>query len=184
MIDKEFKRNGSGYYDPTAYEALGNYRKENETMKAKEIWEIKQNNGKYQDVLVLAVNGDVATCLNLMDQYASNRIEIICQGMKYVDTRKLQFTFEDTSVNFIRSLTDEEYDIIMNDVAVKLGIDRKTVIQKVEVPVEVKEEPKKAEMIPTFDMGTIKEIERAKTERDIYKGLYEKLLADVMNERA
>lgn len=180
-MDKKLIRNAEGYFDPIAGEALDNYKKDNETMKAKEIWEVKQNNGKYLDVLVLAVNGSVATCLNLLDLYASNLIEVICQGIRYVDTRKIQFAYQDMAVKFIRLLTDDEFGKVMDDVALKLGIKSKTVIQKVEVPVEAKEEPKEMsieQQIP-FNCES-EELVKAKAERDIYKGLYEKLLADVM----
>ena len=185
MMDKELKRNGSGYYDPTASEAMNNYINESLTMKSGEVWEIKMNNGKYQDVLILAVNGSVATCLNLLERYESNLIEVICQGVRYVDTRKLQFTFQDQAVNFIRALSDDEFDKVMNSVAMKLGIDTKTVIQKVEVPVEVKEAPKKAAIEMTadtirFNKVDSEELIMAQAERDIFKDLYEKLLADVM----
>lgn len=185
MTDKKLNKNAEGYSDPTASKAVNNYINDNETMKAGEIWEIKMNNGKYQDILILAVNGTVATCLNLLDMYASNLIEVICQGIRYIDTRKMQFAYQDMASNFIRKLSDDEFDKILDDVARKLGIDTKTVIQKVEVPVEEPRQPKKPAITLAANALTLNPIEseeliKTKAERDIFKGLYEKLLADVM----
>lgn len=180
-------RNAEGYYDPTAYEAIKNYRKDAEKMKAKEIWEIKMNNGKFQDFLVLAVNGTVATGLNILELYGSNLIEITCGGIKYVDARKLQYAYDDMASQFIRVLKDEEFDAVMADVTMKLGIDVLKTVPDIKTIAEPKVEVVKESKIPSsreteLNVELKLELTKAQTERDIYKNLYEQLSGKLFAE--
>lgn len=187
-------RNASGYYDSTAYEAIKNIIESEKvnrmTINQGEIWEIKQNNGTYRNVIVLAVHDDVAQVLQLIDVGNSYSIEINCQGIKYTDPRKIQYTFNDTFTDFIRNLKTEEFDKIMNAVADCLGLSTHHTEEAVE-PVDFQEELKNAMKKPVIEMtqdsivfnqADTEELIKAKAERDIFKGLYEKLLADVMQK--
>lgn len=57
----ELKRNGSGYYDDTAYKAMRNYQEEkkmcenSKEVREGEIWLIETKRG-YEEVLILAAN--------------------------------------------------------------------------------------------------------------------------------
>ena len=184
MIDKDLSRNASGYYDPTAYEAMQNYEKERRTMNQGEIWEIKMNNGQYREVIVIVVNDDIATILQLNDVANGHSITVNCQGIKYTDPRKIQYAFNDTFVSFIRSLKTDEFEKIMDAVADCLGLVIHTEHTEEAVePVNLEKLAKTAEFVPLpepsidlFDIEKIMDVERAKAERDVYKGLYEQLL--------
>lgn len=183
MKDADIKRNASGYYDPTAYEAIKSIMKGENKMNKGEIWEAKQSNGTFKNVIVIADHGKFCTVLNLCENYNPEQIEVVCQGIMYTDPRKLQYTFNDMFTNFIRTMKDEEFDYIMEKIADGLGLDKPQ-------PTETVEEKSKEAFIPCpeptidlFDIEAIKDAERAKAERDVYKGLYEKLLADVMQPK-
>lgn len=177
-------RNGSGYYDPTAYAAMKNVIKSEKDkkvnkMKQGEIWEIKQNNGQYKNVIVIAAHDDIAQVLQISEYGGKYSIEINCHGISYTDPRKLQYVFNDSFTNYIRTLKDEELETIMDAVAECLGI----VASQEETVEPMKGESTSitvpaAELLP-FDYDS-EELIKAKTERDVFKGLYEKLLADVM----
>lgn len=153
-MDSEIARNGSGYYDPTAFEAMKNIiKKKVDKMKHGEIWEIQQNNGQFKNVIVLASHNDIAQVLHISEYGGDNSIEVNC-------------------------LNDEEFEAIMDAVAEGLGL--ATSYEKAVEPVQEEWHPipEVLDRLP-FD-GESEELIKAKTERDVYKDLYEKLLADVM----
>lgn len=180
-------RNGSGYYDPTAFEAIKNIIKSEKVKKVKtmekgEIWEIQQNNGTYKDVIVLSTGGDVAQVIQLSERGNDFSLTVNCQGIKYTDPRKIQYAFSDVFTTFIRALRDDEYKNIMGAVAEVLGL---STVQLPEAD-ESQEEQEEWHPIPEPDIMPLpfecdpEALIKAQTERDVYKGLYEKLLADVM----
>lgn len=179
-MDPEIARNGSGYYDPTAFEAMKNIIKKVKVYKMKhgEIWEIQQNNGEFKNVIVLASHNDIAQVLHISKYGGDNSIEVNCQGISFTDPRKIQYAFNDNFTNYIRTLKDEEFEAIMDAVAEGLGL--VTSYEKAVEPVQEEWHPipEVLERLP-FD-GESEELIKAKTERDVYKDLYENLLADVM----
>lgn len=83
-------RNGSGYYDPTAFGAIKNIIKSEKVKKVKtmekgEIWEIQQNNGSYKDVIVIAAHDDIAQVIQISDIEGSYSLRVNCQGIRYTD---------------------------------------------------------------------------------------------------
>lgn len=178
-MDSEIARNGSGYYDPTAFEAMKNIiKKKVDKMKHGEIWEIQQNNGQFKNVVVLASHNDIAQVLHISEYGGDNSIEVNYQGISFTDPRKIQYAFNDNFTNYIRTLKDEEFEAIMDAVAEGLGL--ATSYEKAVEPVQEEWHPipEVLDRLP-FD-GESEELIKAKTERDVYKDLYEKLLADVM----
>lgn len=179
------KRNAEGYHDPTAYEALKSCEKKKESQKMKkgEIWEIQQNNGTYKDVIVLSTGGDVAQVIQLSERGNDFSLTVNCQGIKYTDPRKIQYAFSDVFTTFIRALRDDEYKNIMGAVAEVLGLSTVQLPEADESQEEQEEwhpitEPVIGMPLP-FD-GDTEELIKAQTERDIYKGLYEKMLNSLM----
>lgn len=117
-MDSEIARNGSGYYDPTAFEAMKNIiKKKVDKMKHGEIWEIQQNNGQFKNVIVLASHNDIAQVLHISEYGGDYSIEVNCQGISFTDPRKIQYAFNDNFTNYIRTLKDEEFEAIMDAVA-------------------------------------------------------------------
>ena len=106
-MDSEIARNGSGYYDPTAFEAMKNIiKKKVDKMKHGEIWEIQQNNGQFKNVIVLASHNDIAQVLHISEYGGDYSIEVNCQGISFTDPRKIQYAFNDNFTNYIRTLKD------------------------------------------------------------------------------
>ena len=197
MSKTNIRKNASGYYDPTAYLAMSNYIREEKEQKKKmamakpnkgEIWEIQQTNGAYKTVIVLAAYDDVSVILQVSEKGSSNSIEVNCQGIRYTDPRKIHYSFNDQFINFARELNQKEYDDIMDAVADALGLDSGTSYDDSENVPEVITGDLTLLNVPecrescndSLDIEAVKELERTKAERDIYKGLYEKLLKQMM----
>lgn len=168
LIDKELLRNGSGYVGPTAYAALMEVQKgENMDKKTGEIWEVTNNNGFVRECIILADNGGCCTILPLIDEDNGHTdIQVNCRGIKYADSRKLQYTFDNCCTDFVRKLNEQEFNTIMNKVAASLGIQQKVV----EVVKEVE-----ALVVPDN-----LELAKVQAQLEVYKGLYEDLLKGVL----
>lgn len=197
MSKTDIRKNASGYYDPTAYLAMSNYIREEKEQKKKmamakpnkgEIWEIQQTNGAYKTVIVLAAYDDVSVILQVSEKGSSNSIEVNCQGIRYTDPRKIHYSFNDQFINFARELNQKEYDDIMDAVADALGLDSGTSYDDSENVPEVITGDLTLLNVPecrescndSLDIEAVKELERTRAERDIYKGLYEKLFKQMM----
>lgn len=161
----DFIKGSTHLLDRTAYEAFRNIEREEKRMsRAGEIWECEFANGSIGNVIVLSDHGNLNTVITLQDEdngYCD--IHVNCKGRVHANSAKLQYSHEKYLTNFIRKLTDEEFNEIMALVAESLGISQKEVIKEVEV---VKE-------IPCNDNI---ELERTKAKLEVYKGMYEKIL--------
>ena len=180
----EMKKNGSGYSDPTAYEALKHITKmEEKTMEfyRGNIVEIETKNGNLKEAVVLQTHEKYATILALTDDermpYSVN-----CRGERYTNPGMVQYVFNDHVAGFIRSMTDSEYESIMNAVIDSLGYypqqarsenpepenEQKGYLQAV-----IEKERKDAYLLK-------KELAQVQTERTVYKDLYTDILDRVM----
>ena len=181
MKDLEFKRNGSGYYDPTAYKAMKNYM-EGEEMKQGEVWEIQLNNGMTKEAIVIVDHGNFSSILQLTENNDFGNIEVNCHGVKYTDPRRLQYAFNNNFTSFIRTLKAEEFDQIMDSIADALGLyvePEKLSNQPEKVVEKIVEVPAISDNAADLAAITL-ECTKAQAERDVFKGLYEKLLESVM----
>ena len=175
-MDKDFKFNHEKYYDPTAYKALSNVQK-GEMMnlndnRTGEIWDVSTKNGMDYKALVIADNGQVVTCIKLVDEETNNcDFSIICQGKKYGSSRMIQHTFTQFCETFLRKLKDEEFRDIMDKVAGSLGIESKC---------ELKGTVEEFIPLPEPDKFTEMELEKTKIQLEVYKGLYDDLIKKVM----
>ena len=183
----EIKKNGSGYNDPTAYEALKNIiQMEGKTMEfyRGDIVEIETKNGNLKEAVVLQTHDKYSNILILTDDdrmpYSVN-----CRGERYANPGMVQYVFNDHVTGFIRSMTDSEYESIMNAVIDSLGYypqqsvgseepdperenDEIKYLQKV-----IEKERKDADLLK-------KELAQVQTERTVYKDLYTDILDRVM----
>lgn len=171
----ELKKNGSGYVDYTAYEAIKQASRGGEKVHSGEIWGITQNNGTKKYVIVLAVSDDCTTILRLTDAEWDGAYPVKCKGLMYTDVYKIGYCFYNTYDNFIRAMTEKEYADLMEKVAAALGLPARGQVE-VEKPVEVVKE------IVKPDPETGKALAQAETERDIYKALYQELMAKCMGK--
>lgn len=177
MIDRELSRNGSGYVDPTAYAALMEVQKGERKMdnKTGELWEITTKEGYNKECIIIADRGSYSTVLCLYDEPRREcDIKVNCRGMKYTSGGMPQYAFDSKITEFIRKLSDQEFEEIMDKVADALGMNR-----VVEVPILSKllSQPVAVETEPIY---TAVELERTKAQLEVYKGLYENLLKDVL----
>lgn len=194
MIQKNdnLHRNGSGYYDPTAYKALKNIEREGKTMDINigEIWEMEATSGTRM-AIVIAVHRNYSSVLLLNDEFTKERtIQINAQGLKCIDPGMVTYKFHRSFIKFIRKANDEEFADIMKQVSEALGLETEVPFGIVEDKalraelVELKEnnELKIAELLRSrdyyknlFESMEKQETEtiKLKTERDLYKSLYE-----------
>lgn len=175
MVDYEILRNGAGYVDWTAYQALKKYQKgeENMSFKRGEVYEYEMQNGMVKSALIVSAdfraNNGYLNVIVLTDDEKEEAysVPIVCGRMMYADCGMVSFALKNRIGNYIRSATDAEMKLIDEGIAKCLGIEQKAVEKVVEVPVKQSD-------------NTSEELATAKAEAKIFKDLYEKLLAKVM----
>ena len=191
----ELRRNGSGYYDPTAYKALKNIEREEQEMEVRkgEIWEVEMGNN-LRTVLVLAEHGSYSTVLIFSDEQRERRtVQLNAQGMKYTEPGMITYKFNDGFNRFIRQTKEEEFADIIGQVECAMGLDlnapiplevyESKEIKRLQMEVEdLKAKNLKLEKCNTHfeSMATDTNITILKTERDLYKSQYESLLERVI----
>ena len=184
----ELKRNGSGYYDPTAYQALKKIERREKEMEIRkgEIWEVEFGNN-IRTVLVLAAHGSYSTILTFCDEPRERRtVQINAQGMKYTEPGMITYKFHDAFDKFIRLATDEEFVNIMDQVAGALGLETEVPFGIVESKVQrlQRELEDESAKILELEKGNTHFADTnttiLKTERDLYKSQYESLLERVI----
>lgn len=191
-MDKELLRNGSGYVDLTAYHAMENVLRGENQMEFNrgEIFEYKTNNG-YEIKKALVVSADFRaggrylSIIVLIDEPKGViNVPIVCEGMMYADCGMVSFATNDRLGNFIRKATEAEMAQIDEGIAKCLGIEPKVV--EVEKIVEVPTIPVESTIEMTADgvhaesklaIEAVEELAAAKAEANVYKNLYEQLLA-------
>jgi len=188
-MDKDLLRNGSGYVDPTAYSAIKNYMKEESRMEYKrgEIYEYEMvNRAETKEALVVSADFRAGNrYLNIIvltdEPKGEINVPIVCGGMMYADCGMVSFATNDRFGEFVRTARAEEMAQIDEGIAKCLGIEQKVVEKVVEVPTI----PVEALMEVTpdgfrCDIEAAEELAAAKAEANVYKNLYEQLLAKMI----
>ena len=196
MIDYSLKKNGSGYADPTAYEAIRAVEKGEGKMVEfykGDIVEIELKNGSLKEAIVLQVHEKYSNILAITED-ARMPYKVTCRGEKYVDPGMVQYVFHDRVVNFVRSMTDSEYGAIMDAVIDALGHVPKQLPeestatepeQESKLILEHKQQPparfvRDGDVMVTETEYLKKKLVQAQVERNVYKELYEKLIGSMM----
>lgn len=194
-MDKELFRNGSGYADITAYKTMMNIeRRIGNIMEfcRGEIFEYEHiSTSAIKKALVVAADfrkNDRYISVILLTEEPKGKINIpiVCEGMMYADCGMVSFATNDRLGNYIRTATAEEMAQIDEGIAKCLGIEQKTVEVPAEKIVQVPaertgfEEFKEIYLKTSEKVQQMEEIATAKAEANVYKNLYEKLLAKVM----
>lgn len=165
-MDNELKRNGSGYYDDTAYRAIKNVMGGKQMdMSRGEIWEVEMNNGVVREVFIIKPFEEYAVGLILRDTPSSSSIMIKSRAAMYADTRRMTYAYYDKIGNYIKTLPEDDVQYIIAEVVKTLDLG--TGNEGINLLAAPKCEP-------APDSGPA--IIRLEAERDIYKGLYESLL--------
>ena len=174
-------KNGSGYSDPTVYKAFMNIeRDEKMDFKRGEIFEVEMNNSIYTKK-ALVVSADFRSGENylnvivLTDEPKGNiNVPIICEGKMYADCGMVSFITSNRLLRFIRKAREDEMAQIDEGVAKCLGLE-----QKVEKELIAKVTPPPM-VLSVAEETFSEELATAKAEANIYKDLYEKLLAKML----
>lgn len=173
-----YAKNGSGYFDETAYKAIKRTEGVNETMNVKkgEIWEY---DGDRECVIVSdndANQNGASMCLTLVEFHNPyNMFESAIQsrgGKRYTDCGKISYVFHNRLGNMVKVLTDDELRDVETKISKALGISEKQVV-------EVEKEVIK-EVVKEIPAENKEELVKAQAERDVYKSLYKELLAEMV----
>jgi mRNA interferase MazF len=203
MLD-ELKRNGSGYYDPTAYEAIKNLKEDEEMeLKRGDIY-LCHIPGKeptmYLNVSAEGRTGMFASMIMLTEKddllYG---VPIKCKGIKYASCDLVMYLKKEYLTNFVKCATADEMAGVDKMMAKALGLaemdeneryraikeenlklkaDHDAIMSElIDTEAKLKEAQKK---IPVFPVEIEKELLKAETQRDMYKELYEQMLEKMM----
>lgn len=119
MADYGLARNGSGYYDETAYKAIMGMA------KAGDIWTV--DNGR-EEVLILRNQGTFCNCLTLTDRMRDKQcIEITSAGTMYTNPGMIKYLFNDRLGAFVQRLPDDEFAKVRETVEDVLGFGKQAI---------------------------------------------------------
>lgn len=171
MTEFKMNRNGSGAYDGTAYKAIMGMP------KSGEIWTYGTI-GK--EILIIKNHGTLSNVLTLLDENKSKYcIEVASRSLKYTDPRMLQYAFNEGMGQFVKSLPDEEFDKVLDEIedALELNIYRQESPEENEALEQAKQKIK--------DLET--QLEAAKNNPtapdSIYKRLYDDLIDKLIEKK-
>lgn len=170
----ELSRNGSGYYDVTAYKAMINYQREEENKmecNRGEIWEVNVKTGTRIALIVQVFEQDgYVSALLLRDvsgdcQYP---ISVRARSIMYGDAGRLQYIFGASVLSYVRTLSEEEWADVMDTISRAYGMTDtvQEAIATIPAPAARAEN----------DLQTATQIAALERENEIYKKLYEDLL--------
>lgn len=167
----EFHRNAEKYYDPTAGAALLTVEK-GERMEYKVgdiISAVRQGSPLEKRLIVLANDGYVLTGCILLAKEMESCIPVRCGGEMYVNPYRMEhISFGTNDIKLIRVATDEELVAVKEAVRTALGF---------EYYHEEQEEEEEDSELADLAEAQAKELIEANARADIYKELYENLLA-------
>lgn len=170
-------RNHEHYMDTTAYFAL-----RNTDNKRGEVWEADFN-GDTREVLVLADHDDISTVLSLFDFYGvgNNKYAVQTDGVtRYTSVQRVSYLAENRFLKYVCNIDPEEFQVILWDVADELGIKPEKEVVVKEKIVEVEKIVEAEKRTENDDFVVKMAIREAEIKAELYKSLYEGLLADLI----
>lgn len=137
MSDFKMLRNGSGYADPTASEAIYYLAKPGD------IFEYQMPKSK-KTFLIIKNHGRFSTALALMEESEDGdyKIQGINSKTYYTDPRMIQYIYNDSCGKFVSSVSLVDFTVLRKEIGATLCIDleQKTQIPKTECKCEVSEQ--------------------------------------------
>ena len=126
MAEFGLNRNGSGYYDETAYKAFMGMA------KAGDIWTTMDGR---EEVLILRNQGTLCNCLSLTDKSEDKQcIEInrfgfgvYDGGTVYTNPSMIKYLFNSRLGKFVHRIPDAEFEKVMEAVADAMGFGKKSI---------------------------------------------------------
>ena len=110
-MDNEMLRNGSGYIDPTAAQAMKNM------VYPGEIWTTATG----KEVLILKDHGKVCTVLTLLDEEKAGCIEVVSRAKRWCNPLFVTFVTRQNIGGFVKRLHAEDFADIWARVAESMG---------------------------------------------------------------
>lgn len=110
-MDSEMLRNGSGYIDPTAAQAMKNM------VYPGEIWTTATG----KEVLILKDHGKVCTVLTLLDEEKAGCIEVVSRAKRWCNPLFVTFVTRKNIGGFVKRLRAEDFVYIWARVAEGMG---------------------------------------------------------------
>lgn len=183
-MDRELFRNGSGYADPTAYNAMITMEEKNMEVRPYEIWRYAV--GENEKIGVAMAHYDaVVAVMPLFEKSFLGSVEIsTLQGPRYVHPVKMTYVLESRLVEYVQDVPEVAVNDIMNifsEVYSEIWTAETTLPEGAEscgydAP---------GETGPILPPGNIEypdntelqiRLEGERREKEVYKGLYEGLL--------
>lgn len=118
MSEFKMSRNGSGYYDETAYNGM------NQMPQAGEVWTYTNNGSiRQREILIIKNHGTFCTALNLLDEEKDGCIAVTGHAgfERYTDTRMIQYIYNTNVGRCITELPKEEFEAILHEISLDLG---------------------------------------------------------------
>lgn len=112
MVDNELARNGSGYYDETAYKGM------TAGPKPGEIW--KRDDDRL--FLILARKDSTCSALALTDKKGDNSITVMAMVPMYTSPIMVSYVFSSRMIQYIKKVPDKEMLSIRRAVGAALGL--------------------------------------------------------------
>lgn len=142
--------NGSGYPDPTAYEAIKRTEEKEMEARSGELWRYTAGTVEREGVVV-GTDGIVVTLLPLLDICYDGAVEIVTsEGVKYVQPLRLTYTTEKKLLDYLRDVPEDTMCEIKTAISAGLGL--------------TLAEPSRTETT-ALDAGTWEELESLKAEK-------------------
>ncbi len=129
------KRNGAGYYDPTAFQAIKKYREGSKKKQWKiyrgDIFYIKKNNQDTGRPAVIVSNNDINESQNMVEvaylvekpnESLPTHAKVKCHLPSTALCEQVVSVSKDRIDGFIRTCTDEEIEKINKGLSISLGI--------------------------------------------------------------
>lgn len=123
MAEFKMSRNGSGYYDETAFKAMM------QMAKPGEVWKYKSASQKAKDKTFLILKNHERFCsaLALFDDPDENCIEVATVGglKLFTDVRMVQYIYNSELTEYIARIPDACFENILDEIGLMLGIQKK-----------------------------------------------------------
>lgn len=133
-MKNDIKKNGSGYYDPTAFEAIINAGGVNnmEVYKGDIFYIEKGKTGEKSPAVVVSATevieetgcAQVAWLTNKEENSSSTHAKVMCMTPSVAICEKLSFAYLDRFGEYIRTCTEKEMQDIDNAMLATFGIER------------------------------------------------------------
>ena len=165
-MDKELYKNGSGYADPTAYEAMKGWNKMD--VRKFEIWSYSTMNGNEREGIIIASDERHVVMLGLLDNPCQGAIAVPSKhGEMYVHPLKLCYCTSRNLGEYVQNIPDMKAEEIWTAFLESFGVPKR------DAENAVGNEVRSCEYVSEI---TEQDLRSTQVERDIYIGLYRELL--------